>query len=189
MRVAIALLVGLVASGAAVAVSTGATPPVSHQAVATTPPPAPGRWRITANVSNPGEAAIDQFNGSLTVTGEAVTDLHGITQHGVNSGCIAGERVAMLGSVAIRHEVDATVGSDFWEVALPNPNAFVTVRITLQGHRSARHPAKIHHATGHLRIFFPGGTDTTGGITTYSNITFGPTPAGICNLEFSISQG
>jgi hypothetical protein len=122
------------------------------------------------------------------VTGGTVADLHGTTQHAVNSGCVAGETVTESGKVPIGQEVIAATGSDFYEVG-GGPNSFARVRLTFQGHSSKKHRAKTFHGTGELRIFFPGGTDTVGGFTDYSNLTYSSSAGGICNLEFSIAQG
>jgi hypothetical protein len=152
-----------------------------------TAPPAAGGWGIFPNHSQPGPS-INDFKGSFKVAGSDVTDLHGVTQHAVNSGCVAGETVTMVGKVAIDHEVIAAIGVDYFEVG-GGPNSFARVKLTFQGRSSKKHHAKTHHGSGHLRIFFPGGSDTAQGFTGYSNLTYSSNAGGICNLEFSIAQG
>jgi hypothetical protein len=155
---------------------------VNARAAAATSPPAAGAWKIVANHSQPG-LAIKQFDGSFAVAAGKVSKLTGITQRHVNSGCVAGERVTMLGSAPILHFLKPAVPADYYYVG--KVNAFANVKLTFQ----AKGAGKVHKGVGALRIFFPGGTDTRGGFTTYSNLTYESSTAGTCNLEFSIVAG
>jgi hypothetical protein len=147
------------------------------------PPPGAGQWQIAPDKEPGVPQGIDDFKGAFTVTsGLEVTKLHGVTQHGVNSGCISGVDITMSGSVPIRHLVIAAVGSDFWVVSSSNGMLFQKVDLTVQG----RHGKK-RRATGELRIYFPGGSDTTGTYTVYSNMTLSSSVTGTCNLRFSIA--
>ncbi len=80
----VALLAAVIGSGA----SAGAllTPAA---------PPPPGSWAIRPDTDGtaPGHA-IDEFISSFVVAkgSAAVTKLQGVTQHGVNRGCISGVR-------------------------------------------------------------------------------------------------
>ncbi len=157
----------------------------ARDAVATTRP-ASGAWKIRANHSQPGPA-INDFDGSFEVKGSKVADLNGVTQRAVNSGCIAGQHVTMIGSASIRHLLDPSIGADYYYVG--KVNGFAKVGLTFQGSGTRTKPARIDQGQGELRIFFPGGTDTRGGFTGYSNLTYSSSTAGICNLEFSVTAG
>ena len=150
--------------------------------------PAKGPWRVVPDQSQPG-SSLDQFKGKFTVAGLRVIHLHGTTQHAVNRGCVAGESVTLLGRVQIRHVIPATIPEDLYAVSIGVPPSSVHVRLMLHGRRSRKHRAKKHRVSGLLRIFFPGGTDTIGGYTVYSNLTYSSRPAGICDLRFSITPG
>lgn len=155
---------------------------VSARAAAATSPPAGGGWKIVADHSQPGPA-IKMFEGSFAVGAGKVSKLTGITQRRVNSGCVAGERVTMLGSTPIVHFLKPAIASDYYYVG--KGKLFANVSLTFQ----AKGGGKVHKGVGELRIFFPGGTDTLGGYTTYSNLTYESSTAGTCNLEFTIVAG
>jgi hypothetical protein len=174
-----AIVVAGCATAAALALPAGA--------VAATAPPASGTWQIKPEHSQPGPA-VDVLTGTFKVSGNRVSGLQGITQHAVNSGCDRGEHVSLVGSAPIRHAVDPSIGEDFYSVSVANPSSFVKVRLTFQGRGTKRHPAKVHRASAMMRIYFPGGTDTIGEFTTYSNITYETAFAGTCNLRFSIAH-
>ncbi|HTU95058.1 MAG TPA: hypothetical protein VMF14_04395 [Solirubrobacteraceae bacterium] len=178
IRRALSLLVAGCATAGALALPVGAS--------AATPPPASGTWHITPEHSQPGPS-VDVFTGTFKVQGNRVSGLQGITQRRVNSGCDRGEHVSMVGSAAIRHALDPSVGEDFYSVSVASPISFVKVHLTFQGRGSKRHPAKVHRASAMMRIYFPGGSETIGGFTAYSNITYGTAFAGTCNLKFSIA--
>jgi hypothetical protein len=156
---------------------------VGARVAAAASPPTAGAWKIVANHSQPGPS-INEFDGSFTVSGGKVAKLTGITQRRVNSGCIARERVTMLDSTAIRHFLDQSIASDYYYVG--KVNGFAKVALTFQGAPGTKDARTVHSGTGQLRIFFPGGTDTRGGFTGYSNLTYESSSAGICNLEFSV---
>lgn len=170
---------------ALVAFASSAAAVGARVAVATSEP-ASGTWKITANHSQPGPS-INDFDGSFVVKGGDVVELKGVTQHAVNSGCAAGQHVSMLGSIAVRHFLEPSIPSDYYYVG--KVNGFANVSLTFQrSGRSKRHD-KTTRGRGELRILFPGGTDTQGGFTAYSNLTYSSATAGICNLEFSVTAG
>lgn len=175
----------LLAVTALVAVMSSAVA-FAARAAAATDQPAAGPWKITANHSQPGPA-INDFDGSFEVSDGRVADLKGVTQRRVNRGCIAGQHVTIVGSATIRHFLDPSIPADYYYVG--NVNGFANVRLTFQGSGRRKSDRRIHKATGELRIFFPGGTDTRGGFTEYSNLTYSSPTAGICNLEFSVNAG
>lgn len=148
--------------------------------------PASGAWKITANRSQPGPS-INDFDGSFVVKGGEVVDLKGVTQHAVNSGCVAGQHVTMLRGAEIRHFLEPSIPSDYYYVG--KVNGFANVSLTFSGSGKVKGHGKIATGKGELRIFFPGGTDTVGGFTTYSNLTYSSSAGGICNLEFSVTAG
>jgi hypothetical protein len=155
-------------------------------AVAATSPPASGTWQIVPNHSQPGPS-IDDFRGTFKVNGGVVSSLRGVTQHAVNRGCDRGVTVTMTGSAPISHALVPAVGADYYLVG--GVNSFAHVHLTFHGRGTKKHPAKVRKGTGELRISFPGGSDTLGGYTSYSNITYESSTAGTCNLEFSILGG
>jgi hypothetical protein len=176
-RFAIAGVLAVVAFGAA---ALAAAPPA--------PVPASGAWRIGPEDSQPGPT-VNQFSGGFTVASASrVGALHGVTEHDLNRGCDSGVTVTMTGSVPISHFVNAAVSADYYVVSSPKTQ-FEPVKLTLRGRGTKKHPAKAHKASGELRIFFPGGTDTVGGFTTYSNLTYESATAGTCNLKFSVTAG
>ena len=177
LRRAASIVIGC-ATAAALAIPTGAG--------AATAPPASGTWHIKPEHSQPGPA-LDDFIGTFKVSGNRVSGLQGISQHAVNSGCDRGEHVSLVGSVPIRHALDTSIGEDFFTVSVADATSFVKVHLKFQGRGTRRHPAKVHRASGLMRIYFPGGSDTAGGFTTYSNITYETAFAGTCNLRFSIA--
>jgi hypothetical protein len=161
------------------ALAVGARIPATTQ-------PASGGWKIRANHSQPGPA-INDFDGSFEVKGSNVTDLNGVTQGAVNRGCIAHQHVTMVGGATIRHFLNPSIPADYYYVG--KVNGFAKVSLTFQDSGTKTKPAKIDKGEGELRIFFPGGTDTRGGFTEYSNLTYSSSTAGICNLEFSVTVG
>ncbi|MGA2925786.1 MAG: hypothetical protein ABSG43_07285, partial [Solirubrobacteraceae bacterium] len=146
----------LVAVTALVTVTSSALAVAARIAVATAQPAA-GAWKITANDSQPGPA-INDLDGSFAVRGGRVADLTGVTQRRVNRGCIAGQRVTMVGSATIRHFLDRSIPADYYYVG--NVNGFANVRLTFHGSGKRKSDRRIHMGTSELRIFFPGGTDT-----------------------------
>lgn len=153
---------------------------------AATAQPASGTWKITANHSQPGPA-INDFDGSFVVKRGEIVELKGVTQHAVNSGCVAGQHVTMLGNSVIRHFLAPSIPSDYYYIG--KVNGFANVSLTFSGSGKAKGHGKITTGKGELKIFFPGGTDTVGGFTTYSNLTYSSSAGGICNLEFSVTAG
>ena len=153
-------------------------------AIAAASPPASGTYTIGTDVDTPGGQPIDQFHGAFKVSGGRVSGLHGISQHGVNTGCKRKETITMIGSQPILHLVIASTGSDFYWVGNAHTLAFANVRLTFKGPGRS---AKVHRGTGSLRIYFPGGTDTSVGFTINSNLSYDSEWAGLCNLKFSIS--
>ena len=155
----------------------------AHSAAAA-PPPTQGVWRIESlhNSLAPPKA---EFHGSFRVSGRRVTDFHGVTAHGVIAGCTVGEQVTVLGSVPITHTKNKAFGEDFWGVRTTSSFDFVRVAVALRGPGAA---GKAARTVGELRMYFPGGTQTSvDGYTEYSNLTFGPSAAGYCNLQFTIA--
>jgi hypothetical protein len=182
-----ALAIGCALSGTAVLLACASSAfGVSARVATATAPPAGGTWKIVPNHSQPGPS-INEFDGSFAVKAGKVEKLTATTQRHVNSGCIAGEHVKMVGSAPIRHFLDTPTASDYYYVG--KVNGFATVTLTFQratGTKAARQP---HKGTGQLRIFFPGGTETRGGYTAYGNLTYTSSTAGICNVEFSVRAG
>ncbi len=175
--IATSLLVAVVSAALA-----GSAFGVSARPAAATSPPAGGGWKIVADHSQPGPS-IHDFQGSFAVKAGAVSKLTGVTQRHVNSGCVVGERVTMLGSTPILHFLNPSIASDYYYVG--KGKLFANVKLTFQ----AKGGGKSHKGVGELRIFFPGGTDTLGGFTTYSNLTYESSTAGTCNLQFSVVAG
>jgi hypothetical protein len=154
---------------------------------AATPPPAPGAWKIVAEHDQPGPPS-KELTGSFKVSGNAIKELQGTTQHDLNSGCDPGVRIALVGSVPIRHALDTSIGTDYYYVGVAGPTSFAKVHVTVRGRGTAKHPATSHRVPADLRIVFPGGSSTVGGFTTYSNITYESKTAGTCNLKFQVTQ-
>jgi len=187
VRVRRALAAGTALSGTAVLLACASSAFGVNARVATaTAPPADGTWKIVANHSQPGPS-INEFDGSFAVKAGKVDKLTATTQRHVNSGCIAGVRVKMIGSAPIRHFLDTPTASDYYYVG--KVNGFATVTLTFQASTGTKAARELHKGTGQLRIFFPGGTDTRGGYTGYSNLTYSSSTAGICNVEFSVRAG
>ncbi len=172
-------------AGAAVSVAFASSAfGVGARVAAAASPPQAGAWKIVANHSQPGPS-INEFDGSFAVSGGKVAQLTGTTQRHLNSGCVPHERVTMLDSTAIRHFLNQSIASDYYYVG--KVNGFAKVSLTFRGGGGTKDARVLHRGVGQLRIFFPGGTDTRGGFTGYSNLTYASSSAGICNLEFSVT--
>ena len=186
MRRTLPALGALLSGATALVLLASSAHAVDARAAVATAQPASGAWKISANHSQPGPA-INDFDGSFEVKGGKVADLKGVTRRAVNSGCVAGRHVTMVGSAAIRHLLDPSIQADYYYVG--KVNGFAKVNLTFQGSGTGTKHAKIDKGKGELRILFPGGTDTRGGFTAYSDLTYSSSTAGICNLEFSVTVG
>jgi hypothetical protein len=153
-------------------------------AIAAASPPGSGTYTIRSDADTAGGQPIDEFHGAFKVSGGRVSGLHGVSQHGVKTGCKRNETITMIGSQPILHLVIASTGSDFYWVGNAHTLAFANVRLTFKGPGRS---AKVHRGAGSLRIYFPGGTDVSVGATINSDLSYDSKWAGFCDLKFSIS--
>ncbi len=178
--VCVAVIAALAASAAAQAPTTAAPPPA-------------GTWAVRADTTTTGGLApLLNITGSFTVTsgGGAVTAFHGTTAGKLNSGCVRGVRLGLVG-VPILHFKGQSQGgapgtSDYyWAGGNGKVAPYAPVTLTFQG--PGRH-AKIHRGSAMFRIYFPGAIGLTTGADEWGNITYTNPVGGICNLQFTPSH-